>query len=204
VIVLREIIEKDLTDTLESEFRLPVILLSPDGERQENPVILKDSAEISFVASDKSINSVDVNFFGLELNQGDSLKVFGSSSNDGTYTVSKINNKKITVNESVIDETFGVDVTLQNLTSPLVGQILYDTLRDDLEQGVQTIVHKPVVTLRRNSLTRVPISGESWFVQIPIEPKLTATKESFLLERPSEEGASIGFIRLYLMKAVQS
>lgn len=201
MIALREEIERDLTDTLEGEFRLPVTLASPDGERQESPVILKDSSEVSFDDSDNSINSVNVNFFRLELNAGDSLKVTGSASNDGTYTVSKIGHKKITVEEVLTEETAGASVTLQNMTSPLVGQVLYDTLVDDLEQGVQTVVHKPVVTIRKESLSRVPVSGENWFVQIPIKPSMTATKESFLLERPSEGGDSIGFIRLYLIRA---
>ena len=87
-------------------------------------------------------------------------------------------------------------------TADLVGQILYDTTMYD--EGVEIIVHKPVVTLRVSSLVRVPVPGERWLVEIPTTPNYTATKESFLLERPSEDGGSIGFIRLYLMRAEQA
>lgn len=107
--------------------------------------------------------------------------------------------------ESIGD--WGLPVELidpDGLVYQLNGQILYDTIVTDPETGGEIIVHKPVVTLRRSSLTRVPLSGEKWAVKIPIEPSLTANKVTFLLERPTEEGGSIGFIRLYLMKAKQS
>jgi hypothetical protein len=83
-------------------------------------------------------------------------------------------------------------------TRALVGQILYDTLTRDPEDGAEVIIHKPVVTLRRSSLTRVPKENEKWIVKIPLTPNPTANKVTFYLERPSEEGGAIGFIRLYL------
>jgi hypothetical protein len=88
-------------------------------------------------------------------------------------------------------------------TSDLMGQVLYDTTVED-ENGAQVVDHKPVVTLRRTSLTRVPISGEKWAVEIPIGPTATATRETFMLERAAEDGSSIGIVRLYLRKAEQS
>ena len=87
---------------------------------------------------------------------------------------------------------------------PLMGQILYDTLVVDPDTGAEMIVHKPVVTLRRSSLEVVPQDGEDWAVRIPIVPDRTATKETFKLERPLEEGGAIGFIRLYLTRAEQT
>jgi len=92
------------------------------------------------------------------------------------------------------------DGTVDSVT----GQILYDTLVEDPEDGSQQIVHKPVVTVRRTSLARVPEAGEDWAVQIPTVPDATASTVTYKLERPSEDGGSIGFIRLYLMKAAQS
>jgi len=130
MVILREIIESDLGQTLESEFGLPVVLIDPDGGIQEN------------------------------------------SAND-------------------------------NLT-PLVGQILYDTRLENPETGQEIIVHKPVVTLRRTSLNRIPLPGEKWVVKIPIVPKFDAEKISFSLEAPTEDGGAIGFIRLYLMELDQS
>jgi len=83
------------------------------------------------------------------------------------------------------------------------GQILYDTIVENPATGGEMIVHKPVVTVRRSSLSRVPVPGEKWSVQIPITPDPEADKVTYLLGRPSEDGGSLGFIRLYLIKAEQ-
>ena len=84
------------------------------------------------------------------------------------------------------------------------GQILYDT-RAVNDLGVEIIVHNPVVTVRRSSLTRIPLASEkgTWAVKIPATPSPTADTETYLLGRSSEDGNSLGFIRLYLSKTVQ-
>lgn len=86
------------------------------------------------------------------------------------------------------------------------GKIQYDTYTPTVtEQDVVTVVvHDPVVTLRRSSLTRVPQASEKWAVRIPITPSRTATKTTFMLEHASNGGGSIGYIKLYLTKAIQS
>jgi hypothetical protein len=86
----------------------------------------------------------------------------------------------------------------------LAGQVLYDTRAEEPETGAEIVVHKPVVTLRRSSLDRVPADGENWTVRIPETPIDGAPMVDFALERPSEDGGAIGFIRLYLMRVVQS
>jgi hypothetical protein len=96
------------------------------------------------------------------------------------------------------------DTSFNDPSTPLLGQILYDTRVDIPETGQEIIVHKPVVTLRRTSLERIPISGEKWIVKIPIVPQFDAPKVSFSLENPTEDGGAIGFIRLYLMELEQS
>lgn len=88
-------------------------------------------------------------------------------------------------------------------TLDLVGQILYNTIVQNPDTGAEMIVKKPVVTLRLSSLTRVPLAGEKWWVRIPLTPSYTAQKEGFFLEQPSQDGASIGFIRLYLQASEQ-
>ena len=80
----------------------------------------------------------------------------------------------------------------------LTGQVLYDTVREDPATGAQYVDHNPVVTLRVSSLDRVPVSGESWAVRIPTTPSTTDSLVTYYLERASEDGRSIGFIRLYL------
>lgn len=83
----------------------------------------------------------------------------------------------------------------------LSGQILYDSSIMDPETGLEIVVDKPVITLRRTSLTRIPAAGEKWFIRIPERPDPTAPKSLHSLERPPEHGKSIGFIRLYLTRA---
>lgn len=96
------------------------------------------------------------------------------------------------------------DKSANDTTKDLVGQVLYDTRIEDPATGAEIIVHKPVITLRKTSLTRIPISGEKWIIEIPTTPEYAGTKTAFYVERPSEDGSSIGFIRLYLMAADQS
>lgn len=88
---------------------------------------------------------------------------------------------------------------------PYYGQVLYDTRSMD-DTGVPVIVHDPVVTLRRSTLERIPLPEEknTWAVKIPVTPSASASTETFVLGGVSEDGGSIGFIRLYLSKAVQS
>ena len=88
-------------------------------------------------------------------------------------------------------------------TADLTGQIIYETLRQS-EDGIPIIEHKPVVTLRISSLDRVPANGEKWSVIIPISPVAGADTETFILEKAMQDGRSIGYVRLYLRRAVQT
>jgi len=99
-----------------------------------------------------------------------------------------------------------------NLISPdgvhddnLNGQVLYDQIRQ-AETGEEIIVNNPSVSLRMSSLKRVPAPNETWIVQIPATPNRAAAKVDYVLDtaRAPEKSSSIGFIRLYLIKAVQA
>lgn len=87
----------------------------------------------------------------------------------------------------------------------LTGQVLYDST-ESTEGGLPIVVHKPVVTLRRSSLERVPQQSEKnqWICKIPLTPDPDADLVTFVVEEPVESGGSIGFIRLYLTRAEQS
>lgn len=85
----------------------------------------------------------------------------------------------------------------------LSGQILYDTTVVNPETGLEMIVAKPVVTLRRSSLSRIPAAGEKWMIRIPETPDPTAAKVLHRIEQAPEDGKSIGFIRLYLVRATE-
>jgi hypothetical protein len=89
-------------------------------------------------------------------------------------------------------------------TSDLVGRVVYDRLIENPDHGGPMVVDKVHVTLRRSSLTRVPVAGETWAVRVPETPHVDADKETFLMEDPPEGGRSIGYIQLHLMKAAQS
>jgi hypothetical protein len=88
----------------------------------------------------------------------------------------------------------------------LVGQILYNTVGMNPENGEQIISNNPILTLRVSSLERIPAQGEKWIVKIPTIPSTTAPLQNFIIDlsKPLEGGASVGFIRLYLKRAVQS
>lgn len=89
-----------------------------------------------------------------------------------------------------------------NPTELLGGQVLYFSRRDNPSTGEVVVVNQPVVTLRVSSLDRVPMSGETWAVKIPISPAPGAPEISFLFTatRAPEHGTDIGFIRLYLQR----
>lgn len=91
-------------------------------------------------------------------------------------------------------------------TGPYYGQILYNTRKIDEMTGAEIIVKYPVVTLRRSSLSRVPLASEKnrWAVRIPTTPSVSAAKTTFGLGHPSEDGGALGVIRLYLTKLAQS
>jgi hypothetical protein len=203
---LREQIEFDLVETLEGDdWGLPVVLRSPDGVIQDKAVVLTAN-DISFLAADKSINSVDTDFRNYRLSVGDEILVSGSVNNTGVLTIESVEKNKITIAELIVDESSGAEFRVINNSTLLQGQVLYDTIIDNPETGSEVIVHDPVVTLRRTSLLRVPIPTEKnrWLVSIPEKPSMTASLRAYVMGRPSEDGGSIGFIRLYLMKPVQS
>ena len=89
--------------------------------------------------------------------------------------------------------------------SLLYGQVLYNTVRQNAE-GEPVVTPLPVIVLRRSSLARIPQDGERWFIKFPQDPSLTAEMADYTLnaDQATEGGRSIGFIRLYPKKAVQS
>ncbi len=88
----------------------------------------------------------------------------------------------------------------------LTGQILYSFVSVNPETGEEVVANNPIVSLRRSSLARVPVAGETWLFQIPVIPKYTADKIPFIMDagRVPEPDGSIGFIRYHLTKAEQA
>lgn len=88
-------------------------------------------------------------------------------------------------------------------TSSLMAQVLYDSASQDAD-GNTVIDSRPVITLRRSSLSVVPQSGERWAVEMPTGPEDDASTATFVVERALEGGRSIGFVRLLLRGTEQS
>lgn len=88
----------------------------------------------------------------------------------------------------------------------LYGQVLYEYVTISPDTGEDMVVGNPVVTLRRSSLSRIPVADETWLVRIPVKPVEGAEMEEFIFSAGRAAGGSesIGFIVLYLNKAVQS
>ena len=127
MINVRSLAEADLRDTIEAEFSVPVVLISPAGERIDRTV-------------------------------------------DGR---------------------------------PLSGRVLLSRKEISSDTGEPIIVQSPVVTLRESSLSRVPKTGEKWYVQIPSGPRTDAPLADYLLDTTAavELGKSLGVINLPLVMA---
>ncbi len=90
--------------------------------------------------------------------------------------------------------------------SDLMGQVMYDTVIQNLDTGLEQVSNKPILTLRRSSLSEVPSDTDykTWIVKIPSSPISGASIEEYSIIRPPEGGRSHGFIRLYLGRIIQS
>jgi len=73
---------------------------------------LANKTDISFTAGTKTINSGASQFDTSALCVGRKFTVSGSTSNDGTYTVSTISTANIVTVEALIDESAGATVTI--------------------------------------------------------------------------------------------
>lgn len=84
-------------------------------------------------------------------------------------------------------------------------QSLSDFRRINPMTGETIIVMEPVVVLSRSSLVRIPQAGERWFIRVQLDPTSTNLSNYILTgDRAPEGGRSLGLVRLYPIKAVQS
>lgn len=73
--------------------------------------------DISFAASDSSINTSAGDFTSEDIEIGDYITVDGSDDNDGIYTVKTVVALKIVVNETIADEALGDTITIKETTN---------------------------------------------------------------------------------------
>jgi hypothetical protein len=88
----------------------------------------------------------------------------------------------------------------------LVGRVVWSQPRTNLDTGDVAILHDPMVTLRRSSLSRVPLTGEHWLVLLPDGPAATSPTVKWLLDasRAVEGNESLGTVRLSLTQVAQA
>jgi hypothetical protein len=104
----------------------------------------------------------------------------------------------------------GIKYNTDNETGEILKakQILYDYRKLDPSTGEEITVNEPVVVMARSSLAVIPKAGEKWVMKFPADPNQseTATLSEFVLSetRAPEGGRSLGDIRLYPQKVVQS
>lgn len=95
-------------------------------------------------------------------------------------------------------------------SATLRGQVLYDSVVENPETGGQVIINKPVISVRRSSLSVLPSDVPSdtnyyknWFVHIP-KSVTDSTLEHYKIETPPQQGKSIGFMVMFLTRISQS
>ena len=74
------------------------------------------------------------------------------------------------------------------------------------DSGEEMVVFKPVATFPRSSLTRIPLDGENWSLEAPLDPDIPLVTTIMTLDpsKAIEGGRSLGTIRLYLSETKQS
>lgn len=73
--------------------------------------------DVTFTASDSSLNTSGGDWDSKDIEIGDYITVSGTDFNDGTYSVLTVTTAKITVNESITDESAGDTVILKETTN---------------------------------------------------------------------------------------
>jgi len=100
----------------------------------------------------------------------------------------------------------GVEYTTNEDGDTLKGEVLYDREAIDPESGELKTVQEIKVSLRKTALSRIPKSGETWKVAIPLSPALPTVLTTFLLNSDQSimAGSSIGFVSLFPKEVEQS
>ena len=85
-------------------------------------------------------------------------------------------------------------------------QTLYDRRDENPDTGEPITVHEPVIVQARSSLSRIPAPGEQWSIRFPLDPTDENTLSNYVFnsDRSMGEGNSLGFIRIYPFRLVQS
>ena len=127
-----------------------------------------NSASISFVNSDSSINKTNIS--DADLVAGDIIRVYGSLRNDDMYRISSISGDKIIVDEDIIkDESAGQSVYIATVAFPrsleltIAEMIKYKIERESVSVINEKIDDYSVTYLTANEFPGSAISGLNRF-----------------------------------------
>ena len=93
-------------------------------------------------------------------------------------------------------------------TKTVRGQVLYQTIVPNPETGLESIVDKPNVSVRRSTLMtefgHIPEAEQPWSITIPETPEEAGNPVTYMMQRPPQGGRSFGWITLYCIEAEQT
>lgn len=98
----------------------------------------------------------------------------------------------------------GVPIKTDTDGNTLKGQVIYD--REELsEEGDLVSIKEIRITLRKSALSRVPVDGEKWGIQFPLNPATPETLTTMTIDGTNAitDGGTLGFITLRPIQADQ-
>lgn len=101
------------------------------------------NTDISFVSGTKKINKVSGGWNSTNLQNGDAFTVAGSASNNGTYTVASYTDTDITVNEALVNEAAGANITVSEIKDIIMTNV-------NVQIGIQVNVGSYVLTIAKS------------------------------------------------------
>lgn len=88
----------------------------------------------------------------------------------------------------------------------LTCQLLSGRVSQSPDSGEEMVVFRPVATFYRGLLPRIPVDGENWSLEAPLDPELPLVTTVMVFDgsKAIEGGRSLATIRIYLSEVVQS
>jgi hypothetical protein len=140
---------------------------------------LKDTYTASTLSFDAASHKILDSEDGLGfLETGDIITISGSTSNDGSYSVSNAADGEITINEDLINEAAGEEITL---VSPVhVTRANYDVLDSEVDKSIVVLPGSFTSTdAAGGTLTRIWSIPFDLFIKYVSDPETNATLTTF-------------------------
>lgn len=102
---------------------------------------------------------------------------------------------------TTLEGVWGADVVLigpDGVKQNLRGQVVHEVVETNPATGATIRVLKSALTLRRSSLSPVPIDGEAWAATVPLDPTTDSATQSMSWDQARKGSRTIGMITMYL------